>query len=166
MSRHNIENADERVPLLSSTQDHEKVSGASFHGSVFNLSCTIVGSGIMSLPATLKLLGLVPGIVLIVTVAFVIQASIEMLLRFSKAGSACSYGNVMGDAFGRIGKVVLQICIVIYNTGSLIVYMIIIGMSIILCFYKIKKPAVHADYFGVLITLLSSLTALIVFVSF
>ncbi|TQD81993.1 hypothetical protein C1H46_032456 [Malus baccata] len=126
MSKHNIESADERVPLLSSTQDHKKVSGASFHGSVFNLSCTIVGSGIMSLPATLKLLGLVPGIVLIVTVAFVIQASIEMLLRFSKAGSACSYGNVMGDAFGRIGKVVLQICIVIYNTGSLIVYMIII----------------------------------------
>ncbi|BFG26445.1 hypothetical protein CerSpe_127190 [Prunus speciosa] len=130
MLKHNKENSDERVPLLSRAQDEkvmtDKYSGASFHGSVFNLSCTIVGSGIMSLPATLKMLGLVPGIVLIVIVAFVIEASIEMLLRFSKAGSAYSYGDAMADAFGRIGKVLLQICIVIYNTGSLIVYMIII----------------------------------------
>ncbi|KAH0984376.1 hypothetical protein GBA52_011553 [Prunus armeniaca] len=128
--KHNKENSDERVPLLSRTQDEkvmtDKYSGASFHGSVFNLSCTIVGSGIMSLPATLKMLGLVPGIVLIIIVAFVIEASIEMLLRFSKAGCAYSYGDAMADAFGRIGKVLLQICIVIYNTGSLIVYMIII----------------------------------------
>lgn len=133
MSKHNKENSDERVPLLSRTQDEKvmtyKYSGASFHGSVFNLSCTIVGSGIMSLPATLKMLGLVPGIVLIIIVAFVIEASIEMLLRFSKAGSAYSYGDAMADAFGRIGKVLLQICIVIYNTGSLIVYMIIIGIT-------------------------------------
>ncbi|VVA19119.1 PREDICTED: sodium-coupled neutral amino acid [Prunus dulcis] len=130
MSKHNKENSDERFPLLSRTQDEkvvtDKYSGASFHGSVFNLSCTIVGSGIMSLPATLKMLGLVPGIVLIIIVAFVIESSIEMLLRFSKAGSAYSYGDAMADAFGRIGKVLLQICIVIYNTGSLIVYMIII----------------------------------------
>ncbi|XP_008230414.1 PREDICTED: sodium-coupled neutral amino acid transporter 4-like [Prunus mume] len=128
--KHNKENSDERVPLLSRTQDEkvmtDKYSGASFHGSVFNLSCTIVGSGIMSLPATLKMLGLVPGIVLIIIVAFVIEASIEMLLRFSKAGCAYSYGDAMADAFGRIGKVLLQICIVIYNAGSLIVYMIII----------------------------------------
>lgn len=133
MSKHNKENSDERIPLLSRTQDEkvmtDKYSGASFHGSVFNLSCTIVGSGIMSLPATLKMLGLVPGIVLIIIVAFVIEASIEMLLRFSKAGSAYSYGDAMADAFGRIGKVLLQICIVIYNTGSLIVYMIIIGIT-------------------------------------
>ncbi|PQM39419.1 sodium-coupled neutral amino acid transporter 4 [Prunus yedoensis var. nudiflora] len=130
MLKHNKENSDKRVPLLSRTQDEkvmtDKYSGASFHGSVFNLSCTIVGSGIMSLPATLKMLGLVPGIVLIIIVAFVIEASIEMLLRFSKAGYAYSYGDAMADAFGRIGKVLLQICIVIYNTGSLIVYMIII----------------------------------------
>ncbi|KAL6287663.1 hypothetical protein ACE6H2_012053 [Prunus campanulata] len=140
MLKHNKENSEERVPLLSRTQDEkvmtDKYSGASFHGSVFNLSCTIVGSGIMSLPATLKMLGLVPGIVLIIIVAFVIEASIEMLLRFSKAGSAYSYGDAMADAFGRIGKVLLQICIVIYNTGSLIVYMIIIAQKMFVSFSK------------------------------
>ncbi|KAE8021865.1 hypothetical protein FH972_007715 [Carpinus fangiana] len=40
--------------------------GDSFDGSVFNLSCAVVGSGIMSLPTTaLKALGFVPGVALI-----------------------------------------------------------------------------------------------------
>ena len=106
----------------------ERYSGASFYGSVFNLTCTIVGSGIMSLPATLKLLGLIPGIVLIILVSFIMEASIELLLRFSKEGSAVSYGDVMAHAFGWIGRIVLQITIVIYSIGSFIVYMIIIGI--------------------------------------
>ncbi|XP_050383209.1 amino acid transporter AVT6B-like [Argentina anserina] len=125
--------SDERAPLLRKTQPEgedvvrtENYSGASYYGSVFNLTCTIVGSGIMSLPATLKLLGLIPGIVLIILVSFIIEASVELLLRFSKEGSAVSYGDVMAHAYGWIGKTVLQITIVIYSIGTLIVYMIII----------------------------------------
>lgn len=130
-------NSDERAPLLRKTQHEdedvartEKYSGASFYGSVFNLTCTIVGSGIMSLPATLKLLGLLPGIVLIILVSFIIEASVELLLRFSKEGSGVSYGDVMAHAYGWIGKIVLQITIVIYSIGTLIVYMIIIGIAL------------------------------------
>jgi amino acid permease len=44
-------------------------NGASFTGAVFNLSTTIVGAGIMVLPATMKVIGLVPGLVMIVLVA-------------------------------------------------------------------------------------------------
>lgn len=104
---------DERAPLLSTSQDEEarysRFHGASFHGSVFNLVCTIVGSGIMSLPATLKVLGLV-------------------------LGAALSYVDLMGDAFGRIGKILLQVCVIINNIGVLIVYLIIIGVTSLLSF--------------------------------
>ncbi|XP_015880508.3 amino acid transporter AVT6A isoform X1 [Ziziphus jujuba] len=121
-----------RTPLLPIEEDDEvaaeiiKTRGASFHGSVFNLSCTVIGSGIMSLPATLKVLGLVPGVALIVIAAFLTDTSIEMLLRFSKPGLAFSYSDLMDDAFGKIGKILLQICVIINNIGCLIVYMIII----------------------------------------
>ncbi|KAL5582051.1 hypothetical protein UlMin_014493 [Ulmus minor] len=119
-----------RTHLLPSEEDQEvldnKAKGASFHGSVFNLSCTVIGSGIMSLPATLQVLGLVPGVVLIIIAAFFTEASIEMLLRFSKPGSASSYGDLMGDAFGKVGKILLQLSVIINNIGCLIVYMIII----------------------------------------
>ncbi|KAF5182063.1 Amino acid transporter [Thalictrum thalictroides] len=94
---------DEKAPLLPSKQDEFK--GASFTGAVFNLSTTIVGAGIMALPATMKVLGLGPGILMIIFMAFLTETSIEMLLRFSKAGKSVSYGGLMGVAFGRTGDV-------------------------------------------------------------
>ncbi|CAK9134060.1 unnamed protein product [Ilex paraguariensis] len=125
---------DERAFLLTRSgdgdEDHhhvfDKIKGASFTGSVFNLSCTIAGAGIMSLPSTLKLLGVFPGAALIIIAAFLTEASIEMLLRFSKPGMAFSYGDVMGDAFGTFGRVLLQLSVVINNIGAVIVYLIII----------------------------------------
>ncbi|KAF6140016.1 hypothetical protein GIB67_001757 [Kingdonia uniflora] len=122
---------DENVPLLPRRVDggagFDEVNGGSFGGAVFNLSTTIVGSGIMALPATMKILGLVPGIIMIVFMLFFTEASIELLLRFSRAGKLVSYGGVMGDAFGKNGRILLQLGVVINNIGTLIVYMIIIG---------------------------------------
>lgn len=129
---------DVKAPLLRSmNSDHirddegdigeELVRGASFHGGVFNLSTTIIGAGMMSLPATMKVLGLGLGIGIIVFVAILTELSVSMMLRFSKAGGSFSYGGVMGRAFGIGGKKLLQVCVLINNVGLLVVYMIIIG---------------------------------------
>lgn len=131
---------DQRVPLLLRIDDNtpvEKFKGASFAGSVFNLSCSIVGAGIMSLPSTFKLLGIVPGTLLVLVAAFLTEASVEMLLRFSKPGLSFSYGDVMGDAFGTSGRVLLQTCIVINNIGAVIIYLIITGATPLLPFSSI-----------------------------
>ncbi|XP_070056266.1 amino acid transporter AVT6A-like [Nicotiana tomentosiformis] len=102
--------------------------GASFSGAVFNLSTTIVGAGIMALPATLKQLGAIPGLIVIILAAMLTEKSTEMLLRFTRASkSASSYSGLAGDAFGGFGRTLLQACIVINNLGLLVVYMIIIG---------------------------------------
>ena len=68
---------------------------------MLNLSTTIVGARIMALTATMKVLGLIPGIIMIVVMAYLTDASIEFLLRFTKAGNSVSYGGVMGDSYGR-----------------------------------------------------------------
>ncbi|KAK4367642.1 hypothetical protein RND71_011434 [Anisodus tanguticus] len=122
---------DEQSPLLP-TKHHEdggfdEFTGASFSGAVFNLSTTIVGAGIMALPATMKVLGLIPGVVMIILMAFLTEASIELLIRFSRTSKSVSYGGLMGDAFGKYGKMLLQICVLVNNIGVLVVYMIIIG---------------------------------------
>ncbi|MQM02979.1 hypothetical protein Taro_035750 [Colocasia esculenta] len=100
---------------------------ASFVGSVFNLSTNIVGAGIMALPACARVLGVVPVFALILLVAFLTEAAIELLLRFSRAGKAFTYAGVMGDAFGWGGRVLLQVAVVVKIVGVLIVYMIIVG---------------------------------------
>jgi sodium-coupled neutral amino acid transporter 2 len=83
----------------------------------------------MALPATMKVLGLVLGVAMIIFMAFLTEASIELLLRFSKAGKSASYGGLMGDAFGKTGRILLQAAVLVNNIGVLIVYMIIIGMG-------------------------------------
>lgn len=135
---------DETTPLLPIKAEEDAVhefDGASFSGAVFNLSTTIVGAGIMALPASIKMLGLIPGILMIILVALLTEASIDMLVRCSHQGKITSYGWLMGDTFGQWGRIALQGSVVINNVGVLIVYMIIIGMHLNFIIYA---------YFGVL----------------
>ncbi|KAL8475931.1 hypothetical protein ACS0TY_028548 [Phlomoides rotata] len=121
---------DEKSPLLPTKHEEEsfdEFNGASFSGAVFNLSTTVIGAGIMALPATMKVLGLILGIVAIIFMAFLTEVSIEFLLRFSRTAKSVSYGGLMGDAFGKYGRMAIQLCVLINNIGVLIVYMIIIG---------------------------------------
>lgn len=131
---------DDHSPLLPKQDGgFDEFNGASFSGAVFNLSTTIVGAGIMALPATMKVLGLIPGIIMIILMAFLTEASIELLIRFSRTSKSVSYGGLMGDAFGKYGKMLLQICILINNIGVLVVYMIIIGRYELIDYQPLKE---------------------------
>ncbi|PKI41716.1 hypothetical protein CRG98_037918 [Punica granatum] len=115
-----------RSPLLP--HGHSGGGGdASYCGAVFNLSTTIIGAGIMALPATLKQLGLVPGLIMIVLGAVLTNSSIETILKFSRASRSNTYSGLVADSFGVRGRYLLQVCIVVNNLGLLVVYMIIIG---------------------------------------
>eukprot|EP01018_Ginkgo_biloba_P000987 Gb_25788 [translate_table: standard] len=83
--------------------------------------------GILALPATMKIVGLILGLSMLVLVPLLVNVSVEFLLRFSKAGKVNSYGGVMADAFGCPGRILVQICVVVKALGILMIYMIIIG---------------------------------------
>ncbi|KAK4267590.1 hypothetical protein QN277_024350 [Acacia crassicarpa] len=102
-------------------------SGSGVAGAVFNLTTTIIGAGIMTLPATMKVLGVVLGIVLIILMGIVSEISVELLVRFSVLCKASSYGEVVQHAMGRPSRILSEICIIMNNAGVLIVYLIIIG---------------------------------------
>ncbi|BFG22933.1 hypothetical protein CerSpe_092080 [Prunus speciosa] len=131
------ENSDEAEavahPLLQdlkslegqNSSSSEKV--ASFSGAVFNISTTMIGAGIMSIPATIKVLGIVPGFVLILLVALVGEVTLEFLLRYTNSGESSTYAGMVGESFGPWGSIAVQICAIITNLGSLIIYFIIIG---------------------------------------
>lgn len=117
--------AEPHVPLLPEKKSPTRP--ASVSGAVFNVSTTIIGAGIMSIPATLKVLGAVPAFVLIVVIAWLADVSVEFLMRFTHSGEAMTYAGLMKESFGRVGSVALQVCVMITNLGCLIVYLIIIG---------------------------------------
>lgn len=123
------ERKNRRHLLPRNHQDHVGFHGASFSGAIFNLSTTIVGAGIMALPATLKVLGVLPGLAMIVAAAVLMESSIDIILKFAspKAAATGSYSGVVGEVFGGAGRAISQACITINNLGMLVVYMIIIG---------------------------------------
>ncbi|XP_057979427.1 amino acid transporter AVT6C-like isoform X2 [Malania oleifera] len=115
------------LPKLGSLAPDHECRGASVTGAVFNVSTSIIGAGIMSIPATLKVLGVVPALALIVGVALLVDVSVEFLMRFTHSGEATTYAGLMAESFGRFGSVLVQICITVLNLGCLIVYLIIIA---------------------------------------
>uniref|UniRef100_M4F278 Amino acid transporter transmembrane domain-containing protein n=1 Tax=Brassica campestris TaxID=3711 RepID=M4F278_BRACM len=101
--------------------------GSGIHGAVFNLTTSIIGAGIMALPATMKVLGLVLGFVLIILMAILSEISVELLIRFSVLYESRSYGEVVQFAMGRSARVLSEICIIVNNGGVLVVCLVIMG---------------------------------------
>ncbi|KAK1323958.1 hypothetical protein QJS10_CPA02g00063 [Acorus calamus] len=115
-----------RTPLIVGA------GAASPSGAVFNLSTTIVGAGIMALPAAVKALGLIPGLLAIAAAARLTESSIQMIVRSGRVSSpkpaaAASYADLVGESFGSAGKALTRACVVLNNLGMLVVYMIILG---------------------------------------
>ncbi|XP_023551708.1 amino acid transporter AVT6C [Cucurbita pepo subsp. pepo] len=115
----------EYVPLLPASRSSPRT--ASVSGAVFNVSTSIIGAGIMSIPFALKILGIIPALLLIAFVAFLTDISVEILVRFTHSGDSTTYSGVMKESFGPIGSIATQVCVMITNLGGLIIYQIIIG---------------------------------------
>lgn len=95
--------------------------------AVFNLSTTIVGAGIMALPATMRVMGLPIGLALILVMGVLSEFSVEMVVRFTSKVNALTYEEAIGGVCGRVARVAAQICVLVNNGGILIVYLIIIA---------------------------------------
>ncbi|KAK2982827.1 hypothetical protein RJ640_021317 [Escallonia rubra] len=113
----------DNLPLITGANN----TGSGIYGAVFNLTTSIIGAGIMALPATMKVLGLIVGIVLIFLMGILSEVSVELLVRFSVQCKAASYGEVVQAALGRPARILSEICIIINNAGVLVVYLIIMG---------------------------------------
>lgn len=132
MSNHTTEMI---TPLLPQTNDRLQENpipdpipqNGTVSGAVFNISTTMVGAGIMSIPATMKVLGIVPGLLVIVLVAVITDLTVEFMLRCTSSGKAVTYAGMVGESFGSVGSLAVKICVITTNLGVLIVYFIILG---------------------------------------
>jgi amino acid permease len=113
----------DHYPLI----DGGSKTGSGISGAVFNLTTSIIGAGIMALPAAMKVLGLVLGFVLIILMGILSEISVELLVRFSALCKAATYGEVVQYAMGRPARVLSEICLIVNNAGVLVVYLIIMG---------------------------------------
>ncbi|CAI5513512.1 unnamed protein product [Closterium sp. Naga37s-1] len=99
--------------------------GGGLWGAVFNLATTSVGAGIMALPATVKVLGLPLGLLLIALMGALTHSAVLIIVRLAAATNSQSYGHLMGTRFGERGRVLCEVMVMVQALGSLIVYLII-----------------------------------------
>ncbi|CAI0428335.1 unnamed protein product [Linum tenue] len=142
------------APLLGEQEkERRRRRQGSVTGAVFNVSTSMIGAGIMSIPATLKVLGVVPAFLMIVAVAWLADVSVEFLVRYTHSGEATTYAGVMREGFGGFGSAAVQICIIVTNFGCLIIYLIIIeslkcssAVSVLLAVIFVGISSVMAVY--------------------
>ncbi|XP_021904092.1 amino acid transporter AVT6C-like [Carica papaya] len=120
-------NSSSQDPILGIPLLQEATGCATMSSAVFNISTTMVGAGIMSVPATMKTLGVIPGLIAILVVGFFTEVTVEFLLRFTQSGKCSTYGGLMAESFGQFGSVAVQICVMVTNLGCLMIYLIILG---------------------------------------
>lgn len=112
---------------LSAAAGHHGFRGASVSSAVFNLSTTIIGAGIMGLPATVKSLGLPLAIIVLILMGVLTEISIEYLIKTATVQQAWSYSDLVGQEFGARWRIVLDLAVVVGNLGMCIVYLIIVA---------------------------------------
>lgn len=110
----------------SSSENH----GSSTSGIVFNVSTSIIGAGIMSMPAAFKVLGIVPAFLIITIIAWLSTISVGFLMKSTLAGESTTYAGVMKESFGKTGSIAVQIATMVATFGCMIIFSIIIGKVI------------------------------------
>lgn len=105
----------------------DEIATADVGSAVFNLATTIIGAGIMALPAAMRVLGVPLGLLAIFVMGLLSEISIEMLVHHLTLTKLWTFGDLVGDAVGWAGRMLAQLCILINNAGVLIVYLIIMG---------------------------------------
>lgn len=95
--------------------------------AVFNLSSAIIGAGIMAIPNAFRVLGVLGGVLALVTMHVVTGTTVHFLVRATEASGAGTYAACAARFCGDAARTAVQLAIVLNNFGVMVVYQIIFG---------------------------------------
>lgn len=91
------------------------------------LAATIVGAGIVALPRAFAALGLIPGMAIFMVIFGLAMFSLSALIRAATSAECWTYDELANSQFGKVGARSLDFAIIANNSGSMIIYLIIMG---------------------------------------
>jgi amino acid permease len=109
------------VPDYDSSQRKSPLVAATF-----NLSATIVGGGVLSLPFAFSKCGVVLGSLLMVVAAIVTERSLYLLCLCARLTGATSYGEVGKVAFGKYMEYFISFVLFVFLMFILVAYMVLV----------------------------------------
>ncbi|KNC52697.1 amino Acid/Auxin Permease family [Thecamonas trahens ATCC 50062] len=100
---------------------------ASIISSWFNLTNTIVGAGVITLPYALRSAGTVAGGAFLLLTCCLSMFSFRLLVRLSDATGLFSYRDIAVEAYGPMMSKVCQLVLMLYTSGTCIGYGVLVG---------------------------------------
>uniref|UniRef100_A0A7N5JG90 Putative sodium-coupled neutral amino acid transporter 11 n=1 Tax=Ailuropoda melanoleuca TaxID=9646 RepID=A0A7N5JG90_AILME len=128
-------NLDDRETLLS----EHKHKGKTYRQftAVFNVVNSIIGSGIIGLPYSMKQAGFPLGILLLFGVSYVTDFSLVLLIKGGALSGTDTYQSLVNKTFGFPGYLLLSILQFFYPFIAMISYNIITGDTLSKIFQRI-----------------------------
>ena len=98
------------------------MTNGSMRGSIFCLLCITFGSGILSLPYSIKLCGLVLTLIIFIISAYLVFTTLNLLCDCAFDNNTIDYLSLVNDIFGSKAMTLTTLVNLISNFGAIIVY--------------------------------------------
>lgn len=130
-----ITDEEAEEPLLRRNDGSNRGSGAhtwsGIMATTFNVSNSIIGAGVVAFPFQVVKLGIVLTTVVNVGAIVLTGLSAAGTIRGSDRTNKRSYTEAVYDEMGKWWGLVIQLCILIANTGILMIYVIMIADALV-----------------------------------
>ncbi len=103
------------------------------HGSIspkiasFNIANSILGAGILSLPISIRYLGIIVGVIFFAIVAYATLLTVSYLIQSQEVTKKKSYAEITKEVLGNKGYLIILIMIILNNIGLCCAYFRIFG---------------------------------------
>ncbi|NWR52774.1 AVT2 protein, partial [Regulus satrapa] len=132
---------DDQIALLSKPRN--KGGNSDLASAGFNIVNSIIGSGVIGLPYSMKEAGFPLGVLLLFVVGYITDYSIILLIKGGNLSSTKTYQDLVKKTYGLVGYLILSTLQFLYPFIAMISYNIITGDTITKVFQRI--PGVGLD---------------------
>ncbi|KAM6079045.1 putative sodium-coupled neutral amino acid transporter 11 isoform 2-T2 [Theristicus caerulescens] len=136
---HQVE-TDDQTALVSKPG---KKGNSDLASAGFNIINSIIGSGVIGLPYSMKEAGFPLGVLLLFVVAYITDYSIILLIKGGNLSSTNTYQELVRKTYGLVGYLILSTLQFLYPFIAMISYNIITGDTLTKVFQRI--PGVGPD---------------------
>ncbi|KAI8592233.1 transmembrane amino acid transporter protein-domain-containing protein [Geranomyces variabilis] len=95
--------------------------------ATFNFTNSIVGAGIIGLPYSFYRAGFVAGVTLLFALTYVVDWTVNLLIRDAKMAGKNSYQDLVWHCFGKRGYIAISVFQFIFAYGAMCAYAVIVG---------------------------------------
>ncbi|KAJ7405302.1 putative sodium-coupled neutral amino acid transporter 11 [Willisornis vidua] len=135
---------DDQIALLS--KPRKKGGNSDLASAAFNIVNSIIGSGVIGLPYSMKEAGFPLGVLLLFVVAYITDYSIILLIKGGNLSNTKTYQDLVRKTYGRVGYIILSTLQFLYPFIAMISYNIITGDTLTKVFQRIPGGDIFENY--------------------